>query len=697
MSSLLTDEGLKIDQFDALVAAALGSSRPPGGNLIAVAVELGRGRVELRDWFYCLLRASGTLLRRHFIDNPGQSPDRLIPLLEDGCDAGETTQGALLSTVTRATVAPDAIEMLIKAEAARKTREAKLVSDQILTEALWAAAEGNILKDLLKTWLSEPGVKRFEADLRPRPKEVAPLFRAQDGVLDRTLFDKGGRALCARLLEDAASLAATKISTRHLLYSLLGEESGALHVGLALQGLDVKRDLHARLARELSRGVRKRNDALALNKECLFDAVVSVLTEAQALAARRGATRVAEADVASAFLAKQTAELHRLLGDDKKVDLTAVREFVALRQEDPPEEEDDHTLLPVAEIALKIKARILGQDAAVDSIIPWIKRFRFGLRREGRPAGVFLFLGPTGTGKTQLAKELARYVFGDPERMIFIEMGQFKTKESMNNLVGASPGYVGYGEGKLTNGLRDMPECVVLFDEIEKADTQVFDTILRFADEGLISDPAGPIRDGRRCIIVMTTNAGQAALRDRLQPDRQVVAMKAGPQTIGTPDGTSDEAVAATVGSPEPAEVWRSDDPDLAMWLFEAADKELRQHGFRPEFLGRVDQRVTFLPFSRETCRGIVDQVLAGEVKQFAERGVEIKVEDEVCQVLAELAHKRSLDEGARGVPRAINEHIIAPAIDQVTAQPDDAGRFAVGYLRFFQDGSGAIRCGAEP
>ena len=94
------------------------------------------------------------------------------------------------------------------------------------------------------------------------------------------------------------------------------------------------------------------------------------------------------------------------------------------------------------------------------------------------------------TGKTQLARELARYVYGDEDRLLFLEMGQFKTPESISMLIGSPPGYVGYGDGKLTNGLRDQPECVVLFDEIEKANTQVFDVILRFADEGLISDPA---------------------------------------------------------------------------------------------------------------------------------------------------------------------------------------------------------------
>ena len=200
--------------------------------------------------------------------------------------------------------------------------------------------------------------------------------------------------------------------------------------------------------------------------------------------------------------------------------------------------------------------------------------------------------------------------------------------------IGAPPGYVGYGDGKLTNGLRDKPESVVLFDEIEKADKQVFDTILRFADEGLISDPAGPVRDGRKCIIVMTTNAGQAWLRDHL----------------------------AVEGSTR-------DDPGLERQLFQAAMDELKKEGYRPEFLGRIDDRITFMPFTMETCRKIVDSVVNREIEKFREhKGVTLEVNDEVRDLLAQKAYERSLDEGARGAPRAVEEFVTTKAIDKLTA-----------------------------
>ncbi len=337
--------------------------------------------------------------------------------------------------------------------------------------------------------------------------------------------------------------------------------------------------------------------------------------------------------------------------------MQAVASYVEAAEYAGDEEESPIHRYTILEIEQNISERICGQDGAVAKVIPWIKRLRFGIPRDGRPAAVFLFLGPTGSGKTQLAKELARYVYGDEDMMTFLEMGQFKTKESMSMFIGAAPGYVGYGDGKLTNGLRDKPESVVLFDEIEKADTQVFDTVLRFADEGVISDPAGPVRDGRKCIIVMTTNAGQKWLRDYLRTN---------PSSRDDPDSLSEQ-------------------------LFDAAMKELEEKGFRPEFLGRVDERIVFLPFTVEVCRAIVDQVLNRELEKFRKiKGITIEVGDKVRNVLANQSFKRSLEEGARGAPRAINECIVTPVID-VLAETEGEGK-APTHLEAVVEGLSVIK-----
>ena len=358
--------------------------------------------------------------------------------------------------------------------------------------------------------------------------------------------------------------------------------------------------------------------------------VGSVFKEANDLARERGAKGIGEKDIHRAFLAKESRELIRLLPKADAINLATLAEHLAESQDT---EEESHPLqrYTLEEMKQQINNTIFGQQMAVNRIAPWISRFRFGLPRGNRPAGVFLFLGPTGAGKTQMGKELARYVYGDEEEMLFLEMGQFKTKESLNMFIGSPPGYVGYGEGKLTNGLRDHPECVVLFDEIEKADVTVFDALLRFADEGKISDPAGPVRDGRKCIIVMTTNAGQEWLRGYVNEHPEA----------------------------------RENPESLAEQLYIAATKELAKNGYRPEFLGRIDERITFLPFSKATCRQIVDGILKKELAMIRElKGVEVVVPDDVRGVLAQLTFDKSMDEGARGAPRAINQFIISPVID---------------------------------
>lgn len=662
---LLTDRGLTISRFEPVLASVLGDKEgESGAAVLAEADALGHAQVQLRDWLYCLVRAPGTWARRQLIDAVGKNPDVFIAGVEAAFDTDEEPQGPAPLQLTASTVAPAVIAVLEAAERLARQNQWETVTDAVLTLALLETAD-EVLLDLLTKWIREEGMSALFTQLRihvcKRNEEMAPLFD-EDGRLNRRVFSPSGWRFCKRMAEDASSLGAKRITTRHMLYTLLGSESGALRVGLSLRGVDVKKELHSRLSGELARGRGKRNDAMQLTRDAIFDPAIRVLEAAQLLTRERESPAVAELDVARAFVARQPAELNRLFADGNPPDMTALAGCLDSMDLDEDEADAPSRRLTVREIEAKIKERILGQDAAVDRVIPWIKRFRFGLLREGRPAGVFLFLGPTGAGKTQLAKELARYVFGDAEQMIFLEMGQFKTKESMSGLIGAPPGYVGYGDGKLTNGLRDMPECVVLFDEVEKADTQVFDTVLRFADEGMISDPAGPVRDGRRSIIVMTTNAGQEWLCSHLKQNSKA----------------------------------REDPAALTAQLFAAAMKELRDRGFRPEFLGRVDERVCFLPFTLETCRGIVDQVLLSELKKFAEREIHVEVDESARQVLARHTFSRSLEEGARGAPRVINELVITPVIDRIAEHEIEDGTYALDRLVATQHGIDGIKLGVE-
>ncbi|MBI4602185.1 MAG: ATP-dependent Clp protease ATP-binding subunit [Planctomycetes bacterium] len=629
---LLDETGLKIDAFDPVLASVLGPGTQGGHRVLAEAMTHGRRRVELRDWLYCLLKAPGTIARTWLIDRRGKKPEDFLETLEDACPSAPVPGAKLPQRLTSAVVPPPVLRML---EAAERHAGAGKVTDRLLTRGL-LAAEDSDLDRVLELWLGEEGLEKLKKhvgqDDLPQGNEV---FTAE-GQLVASAFEPSGWSFCLRMAEDAASLGAKKVTSRHMLYTLLGKDSSPLASALAARGIDVRRDLHAVLARELTHPGRKRNDDLALRKDLVFESVQGVLRDAGAGARGRGARGMAELDIARAFAASQTKELARLFPPGKALVLDGLREH--LESSEPEEEEvKSGQRFSLREIEESMKRRICGQEAAIERVVPWVKRLRFGLPRDGRPAAVFLFLGPTGVGKTQLAKELARYVYGDEDSLIFLEMGQFKTKESMSGFIGAPPGYVGYGEGKLTNGLRDKPECVVLFDEIEKADTQVFDTLLRFADEGVISDPAGPVRDGRKCIIVMTTNAGQIWLR-------------AHPGELQNPASLPDK-------------------------LFRAAMRELRKRRFRPEFLGRLDERITFLPLTPATCRKIVDGVLERELEKFQKlKGVTIEVQEDVRTFLAERTFGRSLDEGARGAPRAINQFIVTPAIDLLCGDGVDGG-----------------------
>ena len=638
---LLTDKGLQLEAFDTTMVSLLGNDPgEPCANLVVEAGKHQHARIELWDWLYLLLRAPmKTAAHTEFIDTLGMNVATFIDSIEAAFDIDEGQKGVPPADLLPTTVSPAVLQMLDRAEVLATENKCPNISELEVTLALFENAGDDMTEFFADVMDREKdGLGRFKKALSRKIRDrgvgikaIEPFASDAPYKLRQDIFSSDGDRFCKRWREDMAAIGIkTKVTTRHLLYSILGNSAGPLANALSTHGVAVK-DLHAALTRELTRPGRKRNDDFQLTKDAVFDSVSAVLVEAFTLSRERGVEAIGEIDIHRAFLAKQQREVQRLLRDDN-VDLAGVADNLAEMQ---PEEEEAAPLqrFTLQEMQDRINKTIFGQEAAVARITPWISRFRFGIVRDGRPAGVFLFLGPTGTGKTQLGKELARYVYGNEEEMLFFEMGQFATRESMNQFIGSPPGYIGYGEGKLTNGLRAHPECVVLFDEIEKADTSVFDALLRFADEGRISDPAGPVRDGRRCIIVLTSNAGQSWLREHVM---------ANPESLETPDM-------------------------LAGQLFEEAMKELAAAGFRPEFLGRLDERITFLPFSMKTCRKIVDGVLEKELPKFEEKGVTVVVPDDVRDILAKFTFETAMDQGARGAPRAVNTHVISPIIDLLT------------------------------
>ena len=265
--------------------------------------------------------------------------------------------------------------------------------------------------------------------------------------------------------------------------------------------------------------------------------------------------------------------------------------------------------------------RVIGQNEAVTAVSRAIRRGRVGLSDPDRPIGSFLFLGPTGVGKTELCRALAEAVFGESDAMIRLDMSEYMEKHAVSKLIGSPPGYVGYEDGgQLTERVRRKPWSVVLFDEIEKAHEDVWSILLQIMDDGRLTDSAGRVVSFRNTIIVMTSNVGAKSISDGR------------PRMGFTPDGG-----------------------DEAQLMRARINEELRRT-FKPEFLNRIDETIVFRRLSRAEIRSIAERMLLTVAERFKALGMTLSVPDQVVDFLAE----RGYDEkyGARPLRRAIRSMI---------------------------------------
>ncbi|MBR7089816.1 MAG: ATP-dependent chaperone ClpB [Lachnospiraceae bacterium] len=263
----------------------------------------------------------------------------------------------------------------------------------------------------------------------------------------------------------------------------------------------------------------------------------------------------------------------------------------------------------------ELHKRVMGQDEAVTKVTEAIIRSKAGIKDPSKPIGSFLFLGPTGVGKTELAKSLAAALFDDETNMVRIDMSEYMEKHSVSRLIGAPPGYVGYDEGgQLTEAVRRKPYCVVLFDEIEKAAPDVFNVLLQVLDDGRITDSHGKTVDFKNTIIIMTSNIGARFLLDGIDDEGNI----------------------------------KDDAEELAM-------EELKGH-FRPEFLNRLDEIIMFKPLTKDNLNGIISLLIEDINKRLADKDIRVELTDAAVQSVIDSAYDPVY--GARPLKRYIQKHI---------------------------------------
>ena len=289
------------------------------------------------------------------------------------------------------------------------------------------------------------------------------------------------------------------------------------------------------------------------------------------------------------------------------------------------------------ELEDELRARVVGQDQAVAAVSAAIRRSRVGLKEPNRPVGVFLFLGPTGVGKTELCRALAAALFGSEEAIVRFDMSEYMEKHSVSRLVGAPPGYVGHEEGgQLTERVRRRPWSVVLFDELEKAHSDLHNILLQVMEDGVLTDGLGRKTDFRNTVVVMTSNVGARHMVSHTPP-------------MGFAGG------------------------DLDAYRTRAVMEELRRQ-FPPEFLNRLDEVVLFHRLDQPHLERIAGRLLGGLEGRLAALGVGLKADEKAVSLLASPMEERERDQGARPIRRSVRRRVEEPAAQMLLSRDLERG-----------------------
>ncbi len=364
-------------------------------------------------------------------------------------------------------------------------------------------------------------------------------------------------------------------------------------------------------------------------------------------------------DTAMASWQEQLATMRETVDEDKVAEVVAMMTGVPVQRIAQAEGRRLKEMNPA------LKGKIIGQDQAIDKIVRAIQRSRIGLKDPNKPIGTFLFLGPTGVGKTHLAKKLAEYMFDSSDSLIRIDMSEYMEKFTVSRLVGAPPGYVGYEEGgQLTEKVRRHPYSIVLLDEIEKAHPDVFNLLLQVMDEGRLTDSLGRRVDFKNTIIIMTSNIGSRQLKE-----------------FGGGIGFNARS---------------ADDKEVSQGVLQKALNK----AFAPEFLNRIDDIVMFSPLDREAICKIIEIELSGFRHRVEELGYRLTISPEARDFVADKGYDSQF--GARPLKRAIQKYLedaLAELIIDATVTPGDEIKVsrAEGADSLTTEIVHAADCGKEP
>ena len=352
----------------------------------------------------------------------------------------------------------------------------------------------------------------------------------------------------------------------------------------------------------------------------------------------------------AAKLRDEEQSLLKEIGDKKSIAKEKSDQKLIVTEEDIAAVVAQWTGIPVAKIAEEESAtllhleeelhkRVVGQDEAVTAVAKAVRRARAGLKDPKRPIGSFLFLGPTGVGKTELARALASSLFGDESAMIRLDMSEYMEKHTVSRLVGAPPGYVGYEEGgQLTDAVRRKPYSVILLDEVEKAHADFFNILLQVLDDGRLTDSQGRTVDFRNTVIIMTSNLGAKALHKN-SPELGFLAAKKS-------DFNVDE------------------NKEIEFKEAKKSVMDAVKRHFRPEFLNRIDEMIVFHPLTEEDLKEIVTILMSDVTKRLEERDLQLEISPEAMKLLVKEGSDFTM--GARPLKRAIQRLIEDPVSDLI-------------------------------